>query len=96
MKSMTMKTWDIWHAMSANAHLKGTFTIVNPGPGDEYKMRNMPYIEDGEWHKCEAGTDPVPKQLASCYYRHDNINAGIGFRFEWLCKDKQPSYVSDT
>ncbi len=34
--SMTLRSWDVVHAPSSLAHLKGTFNIFNPGTGEEY------------------------------------------------------------
>ena len=87
--TMLLKVWDIYHAPSATAHLKGTFTILNPGTGDEYKIRAMPFLDDGFWHDCVAGADPVPKQLVACQYQLDlvPINTELDFQFQWLCAD---------
>jgi hypothetical protein len=86
-KSMTLKTWNIWHAMSASAHLLSTFTIFNPAVNTEYKIKNMPFVEDGDWHKCDVPADIVPKQLAACQYQLDTSNGGVNFQLQWICKD---------
>ena len=79
--SVTLKDWDIWHSVSATAHLKSSFTISNPGPGEEYKLRNMPFIEDGDWHVCS----PSDQLLSECQYRIDTEIGGIGFKLQWRC-----------
>ncbi len=78
---MTLEAWNIWHAPSANAHLRSTFTIFNPGPEARYKMQGMPFIEDGEWHGCES----LPAQLSGCQYQSDSNIGGVGFQLLWTC-----------
>jgi len=82
---MTMMKWDIYHSPSAKAHLRATFTIDNPGPGDEYKIVGMPFIEDGEWYDCGS---TAPKTLHSCRYQWQFNNASVGFVMGWLCSGK--------
>ncbi len=80
---MTLKDWNIWHALSANAHLRSNFTIFNPGPEEEYRIKGMPFVEDGDWHNC----DPVPGKLVACQYMNDADIGGVGFHLSWTCGD---------
>lgn len=81
--SMTMRNWDIWHAMSSTAHLKASFTITNPASGDEYRLRNMIFNEDGEWHVCSPLDQG--KLLAACEYMMDMSDAKVYFKLSWRC-----------
>lgn len=85
MTDMTMRDWDIWHAPSARAHLKGSFTIFNPGPEDEYRLRAIPFVEDGDWYDCVAGTEPLPKTFVGCQYSLNMTYNELGFKFKWVC-----------
>jgi hypothetical protein len=87
--SMTLKTAQVYHSVSANAHMRCTFNIANPGAGEEYGIRGMPFNDDSEWHDCQAGTDPVPKQLAGCRYINDIfVEMPLSFQLLWYCWDK--------
>ncbi len=80
---MLLKSWDVWHAPSVNAHLKSTFLIFNPGPEEDYSIKDMPFIEDGEWHDC----GPVSAKLVACQYMNDVDIGGVGFHLSWACGD---------
>jgi hypothetical protein len=67
-------------------------TILNPGPGEEYYIRRMPVQNDGLWHSCIAGSDPLPWQLVSCEYLL-NGSEDVGFRFQWYCDDRDPEHA---
>ncbi len=82
---------------SALHKLLCSFTLFNPGPGDEYRVRRMPVQDDGHWHDCVASSaDPLPWQLVSCQYMLDRAVANktaIGFRIQWYCDDRDPDHA---
>ncbi len=70
-----------------------SFSLVNPGPGDEYGITRMPVQDDGSWHSCVAGPDSyIPWQLVSCLYRLDAAG-DIGLQFQWSCDDRDPEHA---
>jgi len=86
LKKMQLKSWRVWHAVTAKAHLRGDFSITNPATGDSYALKGIPYIDDNEWHACETGSGgALPKQLVGCDYIYDTMNGEFGFRFRWSC-----------
>ncbi len=78
------------------ATLLGTFTLVNPGPVDTYKLDRIPVIADGVWHDCVAGeSGQLPWQLVKCRYSLDRGSHHVGFQLEWFCDDRDPSNAYD-
>jgi hypothetical protein len=91
--ALTLKNYDIETAsQGSNQDKLASFTIFNPGPGDEYRIRRMPIKEDGLWHTCVPGIDSLPWQLVSCQYRLTSTDH-IGFRFQWYCDDRDPEHA---
>lgn len=71
---------------------EASFTVYNPGPGDNYAMRNLTVEDDGLWHKCQGSADSssLPWQLVACDYLLGRAGSKIGFRFQWYCDDRDP------
>jgi hypothetical protein len=74
----------------------GTFTLYNPGSGDYYTLWRLPVQDDGTWHECAAGSEPLPWQVVGCQYLLDRANNYLGFQVQWYCDDRDPEhpYVS--
>ncbi|KAL1865947.1 hypothetical protein VTK73DRAFT_4953 [Phialemonium thermophilum] len=70
-----------------------SFTLFNPGPGDEYRIGNIAVRDDGEWHACAGDDDSLPWQLLSCQYMLDRANNTLGFRLQWNCDDRDPYHA---
>lgn len=70
-----------------------SFTIFNPGPGDEYGISNIAVQDDGEWHECGGGAHSLPWQLLSCQYLLDQASNKVGFQFQWNCDDRDPYHA---
>jgi len=85
LKTMQLKSWRVWHAVTVKAHLRADFGVVNQATGDNYAIKGIPYIDDNEWHVCEAGGGSLPKQLVGCAYIYDTMNGEFGFQFQWSC-----------
>jgi hypothetical protein len=86
LKSMMLKDWSVVHAPSPDGHLRGTFTIYNPGPDQEYKIRNIPYNDDGDWHVAIG----FPKELVGMQYCYNMTTNDFNFQLQWKCDDKPP------
>jgi hypothetical protein len=76
---------------SSKTSVVGTFKLYNPGPQDTYKLYRMPVFEDGGWHECSAGQEPLPWQLVGCRYMLDRRAHRLGFQVQWYCDDRDPS-----
>jgi hypothetical protein len=74
-----------------NTSVLGSFTLLNPGSGDTYKLDRMPVIDDGGWHECTAGQQALPWQLVGCRYMLDSGSQRLGFQIQWYCDDRDPS-----
>jgi len=76
---------------SGKTSLVGTFSLLNPGPGDVYRLNRIAVIDDGMWHVCEpAAGESLPWQLAGCRYALDRPLRQASFRFSWYCDDRDP------
>ena len=71
----------------------GSFALYNPGSGDTYRLYQTPVSDDGAWHECIAGSEPLPWQLVGCKYLLDRQNHRISFQVQWYCDDRDPSHV---
>lgn len=69
---------------------RASFVIQNPGPGDIYHLENLLIQDDGKWHQCGLSPQQLPWQLKQCEYHLDRKAKSIGFRFQWLCDDRDP------
>jgi hypothetical protein len=76
-----------------DSSLTGSFTLFNPGSGDEYKLRDIPIHDDGQWHNCISGALPVPWQLISCEYALSSSAKTIRFKIQWYCDDRDPEHA---
>jgi len=85
LKTLQLRSWRVWHAVTAKAHLRADFGIANGATGDSYAIKGIPYIDDNDWHACEAGGGSLPKQLVGCAYIYDTMNGEFGFQFQWSC-----------
>jgi len=89
LKNMTLRSFSVYHSPTAHAHLRGDFDIFNPGSGQDYPIKGMPYSDDSRWHDC----DPLPKGLIGCQYIYDSdYNFEIGFVFRWSCTTKDAQH----
>lgn len=73
--------------------LSGSFTLHNPGPGDTYRLHGIPILDDGAWHECTAGSEPLPWQLVGCRYLLNRETHMISFQVQWYCDDRDPSHA---
>ncbi|KAK0634301.1 hypothetical protein B0T17DRAFT_649545 [Bombardia bombarda] len=82
---------------AGNATKLGTFTLYNPGPRDTYRLTGMPVQDDGTWHDCVGGAEPLPWQLVKCQYQLDRGQKGqggsVGFKVQWYCDDRDPGHA---
>ncbi|KAK3343388.1 hypothetical protein B0T25DRAFT_614369 [Lasiosphaeria hispida] len=89
--SLTLREYQI--ETVAPAQLVGTFTLVNPGPGDIYRLAGIPVVDDGVWRECVAGKDgALPWQLVGCQYSLNRQTRQVGFKVKWYCDDRDPSH----
>lgn len=70
-----------------------TFSVVNPGTGDTYRLHRIPIqAGGGTWSVCRPGETPIPSTLERCQYLLERRRGGrVGFRFQWLCDGKDPN-----
>lgn len=93
--SMNLSAYSIDSHGDDGAYI-ASFVVFNPGPGDEYGIRNISVEDDASWHSCGDSPHSLPWQLRSCQYLLDQANNKIGFQLEWDCDDRDPynAYVT--
>ena len=77
-------------ATTPTSSVIASLAFRNPGSGDEFRMAEVAFLADGNWHACNFGGAPYPWQLTGCQYMLDRAGRKLGFQLAWYCDDRDP------